>query len=80
MTYYQPNYIIIITYCRNERYSNRQLHAAAQYLMQRRRKIFEARVLRERQTHGQGVWGRSPPDAEKNFKIEHVRSLEILLL
>ena len=29
---------------------------------------------------GRGSGGRSPPDAEKTFKIEHVRSLEILLL
>ena len=39
---------------------------------QGRRKIFEARVLREKRTHG--------PDAQKNFKIKHVRSLKILLL
>ena len=44
---------------------------------QRRRKIFEARMQRGRRTYGQGV---CPPDTEKNFKIEHVRSLEILLL
>ena len=27
-----------------------------------------------------GSGGHSPPDTEKNFKIEHVRSLEILVL
>ena len=45
---------------------------------QRRGKIFEARVLRERWTHGQGVWGAQPP--KMLSKIEHMRSLEILLL
>ena len=29
---------------------------------------------------GRGSGGLRPPDAEKTFKIEHVRSLEILLL
>ena len=49
-------------------------------MTKRRRKIFEARVLRGRQAHGQGVWGAVPPDTEKTFKIEHGKSLEILLL
>ena len=29
---------------------------------------------------GRGSGGHSPPDAEKTFKIEHVRSLEILAI
>ena len=57
------------------RYGHICMYVANMY--QKRRKIFEARVLRHM---GRGSGGHSPPDTEKTFKIEHVRSLEILLM
>jgi len=56
------------------------------YIVQRRRKIFEARVVRQKVDTPTGGLGGcmyaapSPPDAEKTFKISHMKFLEILLL